>query len=54
MNQQIFNEMTTLMHERADQIVQAKRPDYTQANTDVLASFKRAAVDAGITPYKRG
>lgn len=40
------------LKEIADQIVAAKRPDYTQGNPDVLHNFKAAAERAGITPLQ--
>ena len=36
----------------AASIASAKRPDYTQESSDVLANFKDAARDAGIRPLQ--
>lgn len=38
---------TTCMH-----IVQAKRPEYTEGNTDVLNNFKVVAKELGLTPLQ--
>lgn len=47
-----YNRLVANMHARAESIMRRKRPDYTQANSDVLANFKNAAKDAGITPLQ--
>jgi hypothetical protein len=47
-----FDKVAASLNDLADQIVVKKRPDYTQQDTDVLANFKRAAHDAGITPLQ--
>lgn len=47
-----FDNVVKVMHERADTIVAKKRPDYTQESIDVLANFKDASRDVGITPLQ--
>lgn len=47
-----FDEIILNLNNRADAIVSAKRPDYTQESSDVLANFKEAALAAGISPLQ--
>jgi hypothetical protein len=48
----VFDEVTESLHRNAGSIAARKRPDYTQESADVLANFKDAARDAGITPMQ--
>lgn len=50
MNASRFTSCCDFLNELADSIVAAKRPDYTQLSSDILANFKRSAEEAGITP----
>lgn len=52
MTQKEFDELVREMHLLADSIVNAKRPDYTQGNADVLHNFRQAAEGAGISPLQ--
>lgn len=52
MNAEQFDVEVALLHEHAQEIAKAKRPGYTQASPDVLANFKSAAADAGVTPLQ--
>jgi len=47
-----FDTGTTGFIEMCSEIANRKRPDYTQMSADVLANFKDAARDAGITPLQ--
>lgn len=52
MNAQDFDLCVADLHAHADGIAKSKRPDYTQESEDVLANFKNAARDVGITPMQ--
>jgi hypothetical protein len=52
MNLVTFTTEIENLHRMAQTIAEKKRPDYTQGATDVLANFKDAARDAGITPMQ--
>lgn len=47
-----YTEGTAAFVETCNEIAARKRPDYTQMSADVLANFKDAARDAGITPLQ--
>ena len=47
-----FNQVTSELHQEAQKIVEAKRPAYTLASTDVLRNFKAVADRLGITPMQ--
>jgi hypothetical protein len=52
MNKETFNKVVNQLNELGDQIVGAKRPDYTRESDDVLQNFKESAREAGITPMQ--
>lgn len=52
MNIKLFEDTIQILNDHADKIVAKKRPDYTQESVDVLANFKNAAQEAGITPMQ--
>jgi hypothetical protein len=47
-----YKEGTAHFIEHCNLISDSKRPDYTQMSADILANFKDAARDAGITPMQ--
>jgi len=52
MNSEQYNLVTQRLTELRDSIVTAKRPEYTEANPDVLHNFKTVAKELGITPMQ--
>ena len=52
MNAEQFDKLRKELADLSESIAAAKSPDYTQGNVDVLANFKKAAEEAGITPLQ--
>jgi hypothetical protein len=47
-----FDALTEQLHKERKLIIQAKRPEYTEGNADVLANFKLVARELNITPIQ--
>lgn len=52
MNQTTYDTTCQELLDAARKIVEAKRPEYTQDNADVLHNFKQSGEAAGITPLQ--
>lgn len=52
MNTQQFDLLRTALAQHREEIVQAKRPEYTEGNEDILHNFKVVAAELGITPIQ--
>ena len=52
MNQHEFKETKKYLLDKCQEIMDAKQPEYTQKNIDVLNNFKSTAESIGIEPMK--
>jgi hypothetical protein len=52
MTQEQFNEAFVTLYNQALSIREAKQPEYTLENVDVLNNFKESAKRAGVTPLQ--
>ena len=52
MTQEQFNEAYDTLYNHAMSIREAKQPEYTMQNIDVLNNFKQSAIRAGIHPMQ--
>lgn len=50
MNDTLYQAVTQSLNDRRLKIVNAKRPEYTQGNVDVLNNFKVVASELGVDP----
>lgn len=50
MTDELFETFCQELYKRRKKIVDAKRPEYTEGNEDVLFNFKSTARELGITP----
>ena len=52
MTQEQFNEAYDTLYNHAMSIREAKQPEYTLENVDILNNFKESAKRAGVTPLQ--
>lgn len=52
MNAEVLAGIKNKARARQDAIMNAKQPDYTRHESDVLSNFKRAALATGLTPMQ--
>jgi len=52
MNQQEFQETRNYLLDKCQEIMEAKQPEYTQKNIDILNNFKSTAESIGIEPME--
>ena len=52
MDLKTFDELRLRLAAEREQIVQEKRPEYTEGKTDVLANFKQVAEELGLSPME--
>ena len=52
MNQQEFKETKKYLLDKCQEIMEAKQPEYTQKNIDILNNFKSTAESIGIEPME--
>jgi hypothetical protein len=52
MTQEQFNEAFVTLYNHALSIREAKQPEYTLENADILNNFKESAKRAGVTPLQ--
>jgi len=50
MNIQEFDDLRARLHHDREEIILAKRPEYTEGRTDVLSNFKQVAAELDLTP----